>query len=270
MGYIEDQLEKIVHDLEKTIEMHTAELACLPEGTVRSTRNDGKPVTYHVTKQNGKIVRKVVHDRDLLTALIRKEYLKGCIGTANERLSAITKLLHVLRSIISDEQILHETLARRYPDADADMKSAVCAYGGIDPSVWSQAPFKQSDYKTEKRIFRTSRGLMVRSKSEVIIAEILYSYNIPFRYEQVLEIDGISYAPDFTILCPDGTLIYWEHLGMVSSFKYFDSQLSKLRVYYSNGITLWDNLILSFDDERGMIDAAMVRNKIETRILCRR
>ncbi len=50
-------------------------------------------------------------------------------------------------------------------------------------------------------IFYTHKGERVRSKSEVIIANLLYKYQIPYRYEFPLTIKdfGITY-PDFLIL----------------------------------------------------------------------
>jgi hypothetical protein len=61
---------------------------------------------------------------------------------------------------------------------------------------------------------------MVRSKSEVIIANMLFERDIPFRYEKAL------YAPDRTFFLPDftvtsrGTDYYWEHLGLLERADY--------------------------------------------------
>ena len=63
-----------------------------------------------------------------------------------------------------------------------------------------------------KRVFQTLSGVMVRSKSEVIIANLLTRYGIPFTYEQRLKAGGLTFSPDFTIDWQD-TTFYWEHLG---------------------------------------------------------
>ena len=56
---------------------------------------------------------------------------------------------------------------------------------------------------------------MVRSKSEVIIANMLFERDIPFRYEQPLYAsDGSFYLPDFTVTWR-GKDYYWEHLGLL-------------------------------------------------------
>ncbi|MGI6541039.1 MAG: AAA family ATPase [Bacillota bacterium] len=57
--------------------------------------------------------------------------------------------------------------------------------------------------------------VMVRSKSEVIIANMLQERGIPFRYEQPLRApNGTFYLPDFTVIWR-GTEYYWEHLGLL-------------------------------------------------------
>jgi hypothetical protein len=73
----------------------------------------------------------------------------------------------------------------------------------------------------EKLIHVTSRKEAVRSKSEVIIANMLHAKGIDYTYEQPLEIGGMTKYPDFTIEDDDmGITYYWEHLGMLNSWKY--------------------------------------------------
>ena len=69
------------------------------------------------------------------------------------------------------------------------------------------------------RIHQTISGQMVRSKSEVIIANLLTQYNIPFAYEKILEANNVRFSPDFTIKVKDKTY-YWEHLGMLDLEQY--------------------------------------------------
>lgn len=72
----------------------------------------------------------------------------------------------------------------------------------------------------EGKIHETIVGCMVRSKSEVIIANLLAAAEIPFRYEVPLFApDGTFYLPDFTIEWR-GRKFFWEHLGMLNKPKY--------------------------------------------------
>jgi exodeoxyribonuclease V alpha subunit len=72
----------------------------------------------------------------------------------------------------------------------------------------------------EGKIHRTLSDYMVRSKSEVIIANMLYERDIPFKYEvQCFAPDGTFYLPDFTITWR-GEEWYWEHLGLIDKEQY--------------------------------------------------
>jgi ATP-dependent DNA helicase RecQ len=69
------------------------------------------------------------------------------------------------------------------------------------------------------RIYQTLSGHMVRSKSEVIIANILFERKIPFEYEAELLVDAEQFSPDFTIKWK-GKTYYWEHLGLLEQEQY--------------------------------------------------
>ena len=87
----------------------------------------------------------------------------------------------------------------------------------------------------------------------MLIAEALYAVGLVFWYERRLEIvvcdDGKYYTeiifPDFTIMLPDGTLIYWEHFGMMENPKYQEDNYRRLQKYLSNGIYPPKNLIMT-------------------------
>lgn len=84
----------------------------------------------------------------------------------------------------------------------------------------------------------TSNGTFVRSKNEVIVAEILEDL-VPgsWRYEEPLQgADGATRYPDFTITRGDSTKVYWEHLGMLDNPKYAVGWATKEAWYQANGI----------------------------------
>jgi ATP-dependent DNA helicase RecQ len=76
------------------------------------------------------------------------------------------------------------------------------------------------DRFSRQRTHQTLSGDFVRSKSEVIIANILHQSRIPFEYEKPLTASDGSYRlPDFTIEW-NGITYYWEHLGMLDVENY--------------------------------------------------
>jgi exodeoxyribonuclease V alpha subunit len=78
---------------------------------------------------------------------------------------------------------------------------------------------RRSWYEAGK-IHEALSGDMLRSKSEVIIANLLHERQVPFRYEQPLFAgDGTLRLPDFTITWR-GQTFYWEHLGLLDMTEY--------------------------------------------------
>ena len=115
---------------------------------------------------------------------------------------------------------------------------------------------------------RTSRGELVRSKSEVIIANELLAKGIKYEYERRLTLqDGTSVLPDFTIRRPDGACFYWEHLGMLENPDYLQRWEEKLKRYRQSGIAPVEErgyagaLIVTRED-RGGIDSGEVTGMI--------
>jgi exodeoxyribonuclease V alpha subunit len=83
----------------------------------------------------------------------------------------------------------------------------------------------------EGKIHQALGGDMVRSKSELVIANLLHEREVPFQYETALVApDGTMYLPDFTITW-NGEKWYWEHWGMMSSPKYAKHREDKIAWY---------------------------------------
>lgn len=116
-------------------------------------------------------------------------------------------------------------------------------------------------------IHRTLRGEMVRSKSEVIIANLLDSKSkemgFDYKYEKDLILaNGSTIHPDFTIEMP-GKVIYWEHLGMLGDKKYSRDWKQREKDYQENGIVKGKNLIISKDGLDGSLDTLELEKLIE-------
>ena len=136
--------------------------------------------------------------------------------------------------------------------------------------VCKNAPFIQCPKDPEKHIHETQSGELVRSKSEVIIANALYSYGIPFHYEERFpypDENGRYYYPDFVIMLPDGRILYWEHFGLLSKLSYCQHNAEKLYHYQTNDVHIGKNLIITQDDSKGSCNSAFICKIIEEYIL---
>ena len=115
-------------------------------------------------------------------------------------------------------------------------------------------------------IHRTARGEMVRSKSEVIIADHLANNGIEYSYEQPLTIEGVTKYPDFTIEdMESGLTSYWEHCGMLHVPSYRRRWEEKLEWYRAHSILPQEEgggqngtLIITRDEANGSIDSSKI------------
>lgn len=115
------------------------------------------------------------------------------------------------------EEDISPLLSLRRPEKShlARISSSLFFFRPIPPELQ-----RMGDWYEEGKIHNTLADLMVRSKSEVIIVNMLHERDIPFRYEVPLfASDGTFYLPDFTITWR-GQDWYWEHLGMLDQEKY--------------------------------------------------
>jgi hypothetical protein len=122
-------------------------------------------------------------------------------------------------------------------------------------------------YFADHLIHRTRKGDMVRSKSEVIVADILTALGVSYEYEQKLPAENDSRdfrLPDFTVSY-EGDTFYWEHLGMLSVPSYREEWTRKRQWYSDNGYL--DRVITSEDGSDGSIDAAAIERLARQKIL---
>lgn len=118
----------------------------------------------------------------------------------------------------------------------------------------------------ERLIHRTSRGEAVRSKSEVIIANLLHAKGIDYHYEHPLELGGVVKYPDFTIEDDDaGVTYHWEHCGLLHDPTYRRRWEEKQQWYREHGIVSLDQgggpkgtLIVTRDQPDGGIDSPQI------------
>ena len=130
-----------------------------------------------------------------------------------------------------------------------------------------------SVFMQEGLIHRTSKGLAVRSKSELLIAEALGSASVEFEYEKPLTLGGYTRYPDFTIEDEfSGRMVYWEHLGMLDRSEYRNAWMKKLEWYRGNGVLPVDDggdgeavLVFTTDYAESGLDMVQV-NKLITEV----
>ena len=128
-----------------------------------------------------------------------------------------------------------------------------------DAVLWENEPYERSTDYPEQLIVPTKAGIMVRSKSEAMIANLLLERHIPYRYEQAISIGGVRLYPDFTIRCPghgkEG-LVYWEHCGLMDKPGYVQTIKMKFNTFLDAGFLPGRDIIMTFEDKAHPLDLA--------------
>jgi len=127
-----------------------------------------------------------------------------------------------------------------------------------------------AQYRPEGLIHRAEDGTPMRSKSEVIVYEVLKGLGLDSQYEHRLYAPGgeADYClPDFTIQ-HDGRIWFWEHLGMLDRRSYREDWERKRLWYERHGYA--DRLLTSRDHPGapgGILYADEIRDLARERIL---
>lgn len=130
-----------------------------------------------------------------------------------------------------------------------------------------------SRFLEDSLIHRAERGDLVRSKSELVIADKLHAAGIDYAYEQPLVLSGgRTRYPDFTIEDDaSGITYYWEHLGLLDDPAYRTRWERKRKEYLQEGIAPFapgldvDRILIeTSDDSGGGLDAQHIAKLIRS------
>ncbi len=148
-------------------------------------------------------------------------------------------------------------IARRFTDLFADV------FHDEDVDMRPQIVKVGEQFYEERLVHKTIRGELVRSKSEVIIANALHYHNLDYVYEPELILEGKVKRPDFKVFDADsGEEWYWEHCGIMNDPKYRKRWEEKKAFYKKNGIEEGKNLIVTYD-ENGSLNSQKVEKIIQ-------
>lgn len=281
--FCDDIIEKITSAkkfYEQLLERYEVELQDLPEGSLCCKQNKGKTYLYlyNYTKASdgsGKAIETQRYlskdEQELMVAIKRRHFIKKSLPYLYNIIDAFRTCLEKYEPY--DPLVVANGLPMAYCDLPFDPYEIYRIPPNSKVQIddiknWKNEYYEKSNLYPENLKHGTSSGIKVRSKSECIIAELLDARGIPFRYEAALELGGQTYYPDFTILRPkDGEIIYWEHFGMADNDEYNASMMRKLMEYNSYGITLWNQLITTFEAKNVAIDVQHINKIIELQVL---
>ncbi|MGB3225456.1 MAG: AAA family ATPase [Desulforhopalus sp.] len=117
----------------------------------------------------------------------------------------------------------------------------------------------------EHLIHKTLKGHMVRSKTELIIADKLFKADISYDYEKPLDgsIRKGRIFPDFSFIDAAGDLIIWEHFGRMDDPQYLKGHDWKMKWYSDNEYIEGENLFLTKETLDSGIDSSELERVLE-------
>lgn len=250
-------LEKIILDIEKKLNTY-------PAGRLRIIKNNNNDQYYWLMEKgdtNGIYISK----KDIITAneLAQKDYDKKALKLATGELKKIDSYL------LYYQNYRIEDLYESYTQSRKKLISPVVTPRDQFVANWSSTVYEPLPFEDSSYSFYSASGIHVRSKAEVIIADMLEHYSIPYKYEYPLYLDGLNTVrPDFTCLNVSKRKEYiWEHFGMMDNQSYANKNIKKISVYEQNGYMAGDNMILTFESSQVPLDSRVIKTKIEKYLL---
>lgn len=253
---IEQELQQICH----TIQDLQNQISLLPEGKLICTHSGPYPRWYQSIHHTKSYISQ--KNRLLAQQLAYKAYLSNQLEQLIHEKKALELYMRHHKDVEHDKNSFLSASADFYKLLRSSIPNV--AFSNSDSiQHWLEEPYLSNPFHPEALIHRTLSGILVRSKSESIIASTLFQFGIPFRYECALDLNGHTIYPDFTILHPHtGELYYYEHFGMLDVPDYLHNALSKLRIYAENGIYPTVNLLLSFETRTHPLDSTLLERTL--------
>lgn len=255
------ELEQVVHILKQT-ERENPNIDTVSDIHLRISQK--KAGTRYYIKANMEkkwnYIRK--EDMDRVYSIAQKSYNQKAMDEIISELNAIStflkayqpdKISEIMESMHSSRQQLINPIFLSLEDY-------------IDR--WMKEEYEKKEIDETVPEYYSENGVRVRSKSEIIIANKLEKYEIPYRYEFPIYFkSGICVHPDFYCLnCRTRKEIVWEHFGMMDNVEYANNAIHKIDEYQKNGFWTGINFVTTFESGLKSINVNLVE-QIITRYL---
>lgn len=253
-------LEQRKQFLLKTIKETQAKMEKRPAGLIRAAVH-GNSYQYFLRKSTKEKTGTYIRKKDLRTVrlIVQREYEEKVIKSAEEELKLIGKAERLLSNGKVEDQYYKMPLGKRI------LVTPVVETGRQYIERMQGMEFEKLPFREGAPEYYSNLGTRVRSKSEVILSNMLIGLEIPFIYEMPLKLSsGIVVHPDFTLIDGENRrLLYWEHLGMIDDEEYLAGAIQKIRSYENSGYFLGKHLIITAESSDTPLNIRLVEKKIK-------
>ncbi|MCQ2499681.1 MAG: hypothetical protein MJ133_11955 [Lachnospiraceae bacterium] len=255
---LDRELQKRLLELKHNIAIINCRMEKYPEGVLEIKTVNGK-FYYCIADTKDKKIKYVRKDHiDVVRCIAQRDYDQSYLKIGEKEISDIENYL---------SQNYSNKTQECYSNLHAGRKSLVQPLELSDEEYiekWMSASYIPKEFKeSDSTHYYTEKGERVRSKSEVIIANVLNALSIPYKYECPLKLGQVTIYPDFTILdVKRRKEKYVEHFGMMGDSDYVSNMLYKMNLYEQNNIYMGDRLICSFESSKRTLDIYTLKNKL--------
>ena len=246
-------------ELEAVINIKKIDLKNAPEGELRTARCRNK-IQYFKREKGGDFNGEYIKYSNIATAiqLAQKEYDTHALQAAEKEV----KLIESMRRFYEGRTI--EQIGHKMVDAKMALVTPVEKTDEEFVKDWLSQEYEPFGYYSEALIYENSKGIKMRSKSEVLISNVLDELGIPYLYEKPLKLSKYkTVSPDFTLLdMRTRQEVYLEHLGMLDNMDYVEKNMNKIRAYEEAGIYIGSRLLISHEARNAQFNAKSVKGML--------
>lgn len=181
------------------------------------------------------------------------------------------------RNLIGLENLIKqyhpENIERVYESLGTERKNLIIPFKDSKEErirKWYEEKYEKNNLYPENLRYETEQGELVRSKSEVIIANILYKYrnDILYKYERPLSVlvNGKmkTIYPDFTIMnIHTGEITYWEHAGRMDDPNYANDFVKKVNTYIENNMFPGRDVLFTYESQTNPLEISAIKMLVE-------
>ena len=255
-------------ELDEFIRKAERDISRAPDGTLQVHRKGKSFQYYHAIAKSVKNENKQTEyiksaDRQLASQLAQKEYAKKVLKVAKHDKICIQRMSELknreyYREMFCDMHAGKQILINSYDMSDeeyagmwlAEKKKFKEEYENAEPT-WASGQDKE---------IITEQGERVKSKTEKILADKLFSAGIPYVYEIPLYFEGYGYIkPDFIVLnkrTREERCL--EHFGLMDRPEYSEKAVMKIESFERNGIYPGEGLLLTYETSNHAVDMQIV------------
>lgn len=236
------------------------EISNAPDGTLRIC-NSGNRTQFYQRLEPSDFNGKYMNEKEfpIVKSLAQKDYDRKILRAIEKELDAIKKFSNAYPATTAEQ--VYETLHKERQKLVKPIQESEEEF----VRKWESVTYEGKGFQDDAPEFYTMKGERVRSKSELIIADLLKREGIPYRYEYPIYLNGCGRVyPDFTVLnVKSRREIHWEHFGMMDDPVYAEKALKKITTYESNGIFPGDRLILTYETKSMPISQKQIQRMIQ-------